>query len=122
MAGTMFGVVFTTYKQEMYRPMRQMGVRLSMLIDDRLAMESSQPRARLLSEALTRIMVACGVVLNIPDPEGKKAQWLPVRQCRFLGFVVDVAEQKFELPEEKKQELLLLLQTVRHSSIVSNRQ
>ena len=50
-----------------------------MLIDDRLAIESSRPRARLLSEALILIMVSLGVVLNVPDPSGKKAQWLPKR-------------------------------------------
>ena len=51
---------FTMYKQEVYRPLRQRGVRLSMLLDDRLAMESSEPRARLLSEALVLIMAALG--------------------------------------------------------------
>lgn len=45
-----------------------------MLIDDRLAIESSRPRATLLSEALILIMVSIGVVLNVPDPSGKKAQ------------------------------------------------
>ena len=92
-----------------------------MLLDDRLAMESSEPRARLLSEALVLIMAALGVVMNVPDPEGKKAQWLPNTRCRFLGFKVDAAEQKFELPEEKRQDLLHSLQQAMQSKTVSNR-
>ena len=42
----------------------------------RWAVASSRPRARLLSEALITVMMSLGVVLNVPDPEGKKAQWL----------------------------------------------
>lgn len=113
---------FTTYKQEFYKPLRQMGVRLSMLLDDRLAMESSRPRARVLSEALTLISVAVGSTLNLPDIEGKKAQWLPVQQCRFLGFKVDTASQKFVLPEEKKQDLLESIYALQGTDKVNNRQ
>ena len=113
---------FTTYKQEVHRPLRQLGVRMSMLVDDRLAIESSRPRAKLLSEALIMIMVSIGVVLNVPDPGGKEAQWLPEKSCRFLGFIVNAEEQRFKLPEDKKQELLELVQQTIKSDVVSNRE
>ena len=99
-----------------------MGVRLSMLLDDRITVESSIPRARMLSEALILLMVAMGVVVNVPDPVGKKAQWWPTQSCRYLGFIVNAAEQKFELPEEKKQDLLALIEATVNSPTVSNRQ
>ncbi|KAL3134559.1 hypothetical protein ABBQ38_006400 [Trebouxia sp. C0009 RCD-2024] len=38
---------FTMYKQKVHRPLRQLDVRMSMLIDDRLAIESTRARARL---------------------------------------------------------------------------
>lgn len=88
---TPFGVAeaprkFTIYKQEVHRPLRSLAVKLGMLLDDRIAIESSGSRARMLSEALILIMVAMGVVINIPDPEGKKAQWIPKPTCRYLGL------------------------------------
>ena len=97
---------YTTIKQEVYRPLRQMGVRMSMLLDDRAACESSRPRARLQLEGLNKVLIAIGPILSAPDKDGRKAQWLPSRQCRFLGFVIDAESQRFVLPEEKKQDLI----------------
>ena len=113
---------FTIYKQEVHRPLRQLGVRMSMLIDDRLAVESSRSRARLLSEALILIMVSIGVVLNVPDPDGKKAQWLPEKSCRYLGFIVEAQEQRFKLPKDKKEELQRSVQQTIEKDNVSNRE
>ena len=105
-----FGVMsgphdYTQVKQEIYRPLRELGVRLTMLLDDRAAIESSRPRARLLLEGLNSILVGLGTTLNWPDEEGKKAQWLPRTKCRFLGFGVDTVRQCFFLPEEKRMDL-----------------
>lgn len=91
-----------------------------MLIDDRLAIESTRARARLFSEALIKIMVSLGV-LNVPDPEGKKAQGLPEQQCRYLGFILGAEERRFILPEEKERELLSLVEVTIHKGKVSNR-
>lgn len=77
----------------------------------RLAAESSRPRARLRSEALIKLMVGIGFVLNTPDPAGQKAVWLPESMVRFLGMIVDAAGQKFVLPEDKRQGLLRLHRT-----------
>ena len=57
----------------------------------------------------------------MPDVKGKKAGWLPVQQCRFLGFKVDTASQKFVLPEEKKQDLLEGIRALQGSDKVNNR-
>ena len=93
-------------KQVIYKPVRQMGARLVTMLDDRAAVESSLPRARLQVEALNSILVALGTVLNLPDASGKKAQWLPRRRINFLGFTVDAEQQSFTLPEEKKNALM----------------
>lgn len=54
--------------------------------------ETLRPRARLQSEGLIKVMLAIGTVLNVPDPSGKKALWIPTQQATFLGFIVDSAE------------------------------
>lgn len=92
------------------------------MLDDRIAIESSGPGARMLSEALILIIVAMGVVINVPDPEGKKALWIPKPTCRHLGFIVNAAEQKVEFPDEKRQDLLALIGDTVKSPTVSNRQ
>ena len=84
---------YTQIKQEIHRPLRDMGVRMTMLLDDRAAVESSKPRAKLQLQGLKSILVALSTTLNWPDDEGKKFQWLPKRQVRFLGFGVDSVRQ-----------------------------
>jgi len=88
----------------------------------RAAAESSRPRARLQSEALTKILLGVGTILNIPDPQGQKAIWLPRTQVRFLGLIVDAANQRFLLPQEKAQDLIQLAANIIDSPEVSNRQ
>ena len=88
----------------------------------RCACESSRPRARLQSEGLIKVLLAIGTVLNTPDPAGTKALWLPAQQARFLGFTVDAAQQRFLLPEDKKQAILQLTSSIISSSHVTNRQ
>ena len=50
------------------------------------------------------------------------AQWLPKQACRYLGFIVNAAEQKFEFPEEQKRDLITLIEETVDSPTVSNRQ
>ena len=88
----------------------------------RLAAESSRARARLQSEGLNTVLLAMGTTLNIPDPDGRKAMWLPSQVARFLGMYVDAAQQRFVLPEDKKRDILLTAASVLESSAVSNRQ
>jgi len=63
-----------------------------------------------------------GTILNIPDPQGQKAIWLPRTQVRFLGLIVDAANQRFLLPQEKAQDLIQLAANIIDSPEVSNRQ
>lgn len=90
----------TVAKHVIYRPMRELGARLVSMLDDRAAIESSAPRARLQVEAMNSILVALGTVLNLPDASGRKAQWLPTQRIKFLGFTVDAEQQSFALTEE----------------------
>ena len=88
----------------------------------RISIESSRPRARLQSEGLNSILMAIGTTLNTPDPAGRKAMWLPSQKARFLGMYVDAANQRFILPEEKKQDITLTASMLLEASTVSNRQ
>ena len=113
---------YTMLKQEIYRPLRQLGVRMTMLLDDRAACESTRPRARLQLEGLNKILWAVGTTLNVPDEAGRKAQWLPSRQCRFLGFVIDAEQGRFLLPEEKKSVMSMEADQLVKQASISNRQ
>ena len=113
---------YTQVKQEVYRPLRELGVRLTMLLDDRADVESSKARARLLPEALNSILIGLGTTLNWPDEEGRKAQWLPRTKCRFLSFGIDSVRQCFFLPEEKKADLTREVDNLLLQSNVSSRQ
>ncbi len=93
---------FTIAKQVVYQPLRQMGAQLLSMLDDRAAVESTLPRARLQVEALNSVLVALGTVLNIPDASGKKAQWLPSQRITFLGFEVDARQQSFSLLQRRR--------------------
>ena len=64
----------------------------------------------------------CYTVLNVPDPSGKKALWIPTQQATFLGFIVDSAEQRFLLPAQKQRDITQLATKILQSSQVSNRQ
>lgn len=68
---------------------------MSMLLDDRATYESSKPRACLRLQGLTKIFIPIGMILNVPDEDGRKAQWLPSSHCRFLGVVIDAESQRF---------------------------
>ena len=68
------------------------------------------------------MLLGIGTVLNTPDPAGKKALWLPAQRARFLSFIVDAAEQRFLLPEDKKQRMLQLTSGIISTAHVTNRQ
>ena len=48
--------------------------------------------------------------------------WLPSQKARFLGMYVDAANQRFILPEEKKQDITWTASMLLEASTVSNRQ
>lgn len=69
----------------MYIPgliVRQFGVRLLFMMDDSVRIESSKERAKMQAEAINSILIGLGTVLNVPDPEGKKAKWLPEQKVK----------------------------------------
>lgn len=63
-----------------------------------------------------------GTVLNIPDPSGQKASWLPKTRIRFLGLLIDSAQERFLLPEDKRLDIMHLAETIVQQLQVSNRQ
>ncbi len=75
----------------------------------------------LQSEALTKILLGLGTILNIPNPQGQKAIWLPKTQVTFLSLIVDAANQPFLLPQEKVQDFMQLATNIIDSPEVSDR-
>ena len=75
--------IYTTFKQEVFRPLREKGVRMAFLIDDRAAAESSRPRARLQSEALTKVLLGLGTITHQTQQVRKQSGC----QDRLSGFL-----------------------------------
>ena len=89
-------MVYTMVKQQMYAPLRALGVRLAFLIDDTCAAEVTEERARRLCEVLLLIMTALGFNVGI-----KKSDFVPGHCKRFLGMMVDALKQTFAVPLDK---------------------
>lgn len=88
--------IYTTVKQELFRPLRDRGVRMSFLIDDQMGAAAGLPRAKFQCRAVVDLLVSLGFVLSI-----EKCQLLPAQRARFLGMIVDAAQQLFEVPADK---------------------
>ncbi|DBB13455.1 TPA: hypothetical protein ACH3X3_004898 [Trebouxia sp. C0006] len=55
-----------------------------------------------LSCSRTQQSQSLGTVLNIPDPPGRKAIWVPKIRVRLLSMLKDSAQEYFLLPEDKQ--------------------
>lgn len=108
--------MYTMIKQEIFRPLRDLRVKLMFFIDDKLQCESSRPRARLQSEALLKALVKIGTTISLD-----KSMMLPGTRAKFLGLEVDVLEGKFGVPIEKQVTTTALMRRVIEAPQVSNR-
>ena len=66
-------------------------------------------------------MVGLGFILNMPEETGQKAIWLPQTLIRFLGMLVDTANQRCMLPEEKSAGLMQSALSIVQSCQISKR-
>lgn len=93
--------LYTAAMEEVYLRVRELGVRLTYMIDDMTCWAATEGQAMHLCRALVELLAALGFYLR-PD----KCQLRPSRQVRFLGLIVDSAELTFRVPDDKLQRFL----------------
>ena len=108
--------VYTAIKQEIYRPLREAGLKLVFLIDDQMSMQRGVARTRWQCGAMCRLLVALGWVLSVP-----KCQLEPSQLPRFLGMLADLADRAFRIPADKQQHLRELFAELAGGSSLSDR-
>lgn len=108
--------VYTTIKQEIYRPLREAGIRLVFLIDDQLSLQQGACRTRCQSGAMGRLLGSLGWYLSFT-----KCQWEPTQSPRFLGLIADLALRAFRIPPEKERALEAQIQQLLARPHVSDR-
>nr|AAM94957.1 reverse transcriptase [Volvox carteri f. nagariensis] len=96
--------LYTSMKLEVFRPLRQLGVRMSFLIDDQMGAAGSKAAAQFQCGAVVRLLAALGFTLSL-----SKCQLIPRRRVRFLGMEVDAEAQAFRVPDDKLARFRALL-------------
>lgn len=109
--------IYTSLKRELFRPVRQAGVRLSFLIDDHAAAARSLAAAKYQCRTVVMLMAALGFTLS-----WSKCQFIPQPTAKFLGFIINAPRQAFEVPEGKVAAFAALLEQLRAAPKVSMRQ
>ena len=108
--------IYTAIKQEIYRPLREAGLRMVFLIDDQMSLQKGKERTRAQCGAMCRLLAALGWTLSV-----SKCQLEPARTAKFLGLIVDLAQRSFRVPEDKRQALMALVGELSSAKIVSDR-
>lgn len=108
--------LYTAIKQEVYKPMRAAGVRMTVMIDDQLG--AAQGRRRAMMQCLAELMISWALGFW----RGReKLQLLPAQQRQFLGLLVDALRQRFEVPAAKRDKFVALAAEVLAAPSVSQR-
>ena len=96
---------YTVLMGEVYRPLRMKGQRMSFLIDDAFFAWLSKPEAKRQGMIVLMVLSALGFFLSIP-----KCQLLALPTGQFLGLIINAPQSKFEIPTEKKEYILQLIE------------
>ena len=96
---------YTVLMGEVYRPLRLRGQRMTYLIDDAFFAWRGQKEAKREGLMVLMILAALGLFLSIP-----KCQLLALPAGRFLGLIVNAPQSRFEIPMDKKQYILQLIE------------
>ena len=108
--------IYTAIKQEIYRPLREAGLRMVFLIDDHISIQQGMTRTRTQCGAMCRLLAALGWTLSIP-----KCQLEPTQLAKFLGLMVDLAQRAFLVPGEKLRMLARQVDGLAAQSLISDR-
>ena len=90
---------------------------MSYLIDDVFFVRKGRHLAKKGALVVLMIITVLGLFLSIP-----KCQLLAQTTGKFLGLLVNAADRKFEIPEEKRANILQLLQDALQRGSISARQ
>ena len=108
---------YTVLMGEVYRPLRLKGQRMSYLIDDAFFVWHGKQEAKRQGLKVLMILAALGLFLSIP-----KCQLLAQPTGKFLGLIVNAPERKFEIPANKKDYILQLIEDGLQSTQLAARQ
>ena len=108
---------YTLVKQELYRIVREIGgVDLTFFIDDMFAVARTQDLALFQLATILRLLGALGFTIS------KKKLQLPAQKVQFLGMLIDLLKQLFEVPEEKVLAFKELVEQLGQQVRVNDRQ
>ena len=96
---------YTVLMGEVYRPLRVRGQRMSYLIDDAFFVWHGKQEAKRQGIIVLMVFTALGFFLSI-----KKCQLLALPTGKFLGLLINAPKSMFEVPNEKKEYILKLVQ------------
>ena len=99
--------IFTKMLRPLVRYWRARGIRITLYLDDGLAVVTGKQQA---SEASQFVKVTLSKAGFIAHPN--KSKWEPVERLSWLGFVIDMAVGQIEVPEEKLSALKELTRKV----------
>ena len=88
--------IFTKLVRPLVRYWRARGIRITVYLDDGLAVASDKQQALEASQLVQNTLANAGFVAH-----PKKSQWVPVQRLVWLGFVIDMAAGQIEVPEGK---------------------
>ena len=91
------------------------GVQHVRYLDDFLVVASSEERAWASAHVAARVLMRFGLTLSPGKVEG------PAQRLEFLGVVVDSVRRTLEISDERRAELLSLLQSFHRRSFTSLR-
>jgi hypothetical protein len=96
---------YTEGMQEVFRAVRNQGVRMSFMIDDQCNWAGTEGQSKAQCEAMVQLLAALGFYLR-PD----KCQLRPVQRLRYLGLEADTTQLRFWVPEDKLRRFTALAQ------------
>ena len=108
---------YTDLMQEVYRPLRERGLRMTALIDDAMYAFSGKAAAKAEGLIVLKILSALGFFLSWP-----KCQLPPQQSGKFLGLIVNAATSSFGVPADKLQYLQQLIAVCLEAQSVTPRQ
>ena len=108
---------YTVLMGEVYKPLRVKGQRMSFLIDDAFFVWHGKQEAKRQAIIVLMILTALGLFLSIP-----KCQLLAKPTGKFLGLIVNAPQSKFEIPMDKRQYILRLIEDELQASRSTARQ
>jgi hypothetical protein len=99
---------FTKLTRECLSKWRKVGHRCSGYIDDSMhANQSSEALTKFAKEVIEPDFAACGFVVN-----EEKSDNIPTQKNKYLGMFVDTVRRWLEVPSERRESLISLIQKV----------